>query len=1294
MSCMKYRYLLTVLLLLLHGAALSGVPVKQFRFGTVGREAGLSHVTVNAVWQDGLGRMWFGTRYGLDSYDGNAIRSDYTDSHGFSIPLVHSISGHEGDVMYLRAHNSLVRFDARTETFREIAEKHILAVSAGKDCIWFCAKNSVFRYLPGKDEIEFVAETGAEIRDAIYCMTEDRNDNCWIGSSAGVFRIGPDDKVTTEYPDISARSIFEDSSGNLWFCTTDKGLFVKTPEGSMRRIMGVDGDIRCICESNDGNLWIGAREKVYVLNPRTAEIFRAVPDAASGQATLNGSVTALYKDRQGTIWISTYFGGVCYVNPDVSGFEYLTPPARRKGQSPVIGKFCQDTSGLVWIATEGDGLYSYDRAASRFRSYGWGSNPNMKELFYDIRRNCLWIGFYENGMDRFDIATGKFHSYGLRRKNLKIMEWKDRFLIGSSQTLSVFDPDRPQQDPEPFFKDNDDITVMSLLSDDEGNIWIGTNQGVLRYTEGEEISVYRNSVNDDNTISGDFITAMSQDKDGNIWLVAMGKGLNRYNPDDGTFVRHTTWSHGLADNSITAMAVSGSGCLLLGTGSGLTVFDPRSGRTGNYDTDTGFPFPAVNEGSLFEAADGTVYAGGVGGFAVFTEKSLSRSVSPDNIWFSELYIDNEKILPGGSDGILSESLPYTDTLRLGPECRRISLKTAIDNYISHNRITVQYRLSGHADDWMVLQTDQMITYTNLSPGKYLLEVRVMENPEISGRLHLFVEPPIYATWYAYLFYLLLAALAVYSVYRESKTRMQMRAALEFEKLEKEKTEEFISHKLDFFTNISHELNTPLTMIIAQIDTVLGSYSMSAPLKNKLLNVYKNTKDIKNLISELIEFRRQEENDVSVHLSRTVLPELVEKVYADFSEYAAEKGIELRYVPAVQHPVVLWADAESLRKAINNIVSNALKFTPAGGTVIIGIHDDGTEAFISVSDTGPGIPEDKISHVFEQFYQVNSGSCQGGFGIGLAFARNIVSAHNGRISARNKPGGRGAVLEIALPEEKTSAAGGNNLPGGEPAQQTFNEDAVRKRFKIVIIEDNMELADLLASEFSKLYHVTVAHDAEDGLEKIRKTLPDLIISDIMLPGMSGTELCRIVKNSMDTSHIPLVLLTAKSAVRYELEGLNAGADDYVTKPFDIYLLLARCNNLMNNRKLLQERYFSRSDTASQMVAMTPLDYELMDKATSFVLANIENDSLNIDTFAREMGMSRTSLFNKIKGVTGVSPNRFILNMKLKKASEMLLENPEMPVSEIAYRLGFYSPKYFTSCFKKLFSCTPSEFRKKG
>lgn len=629
------------------------------------------------------------------------------------------------------------------------------------------------------------------------------------------------------------------------------------------------------------------------------------------------------------------------------------------------------------------------------------------------------------------------------------------------------------------------------------------------------------------------------------------------------------------------------------------------------------------------------------------------------------------------------------------------------------RNRIYYKLEGFDKEWMSAGYRKGITYTNLNPGKYKLMIKSSE--EYSGRegiykeLGIVIKPPFYKSTWAYCLYVAILIIAIYIITTFYSSKLKLRASLAYEKKEKKQIEELNQSKLRFFTNISHEFRTPLTLIVSQLEMLMERNDIQPLVYGRLVGIHRNTLRMKRLITELLDFRKQEQGFEKFKYSKQNIYSFLDEIYLSFKEYARGKQINFEYFNK-DCSLEVWFDVVQLEKVIYNLLSNAFKYTPLGGTVSLAVQEYENSVMILISDTGVGIAEENLNKIFDRFYQVDSLDNQKGTGIGLALAKSIIEAHQGKICAQSREGkGTTFVVELPLGDNHISDSQKVKTPDidsycisllkmdDEKMLEELTDDenldrAEESSNKILIVEDNEELRELLVRLFSKVYSVYEAQDGEEGFEKTKEVQPDIVLSDIMMPKMSGIEMCRMIKSNFETSHIPVILLTAQTAEEFTMQGLKMGADDYITKPFNVKHLFMRCNNLVNGRKLLQKKYAKQMDNNVDILATNGADQQFMEQCVTCVEQNIDNPEFDVNMFAQALNIGRTKLFLKLKGITGQTPNDFILNVRLKKAQMLLIQSDIKTISEIAYEVGFNSPSYFIKRFRELFGMTPAQFQK--
>ncbi|UVV58410.1 ATP-binding protein [Bacteroides thetaiotaomicron] len=685
--------------------------------------------------------------------------------------------------------------------------------------------------------------------------------------------------------------------------------------------------------------------------------------------------------------------------------------------------------------------------------------------------------------------------------------------------------------------------------------------------------------------------------------------------------------------------------------------------------------------------------------------------------FDKLFIFNDEIAPGDESGILTEILAKTSDIFLSYQQNNVTVEFATFNYNSDRNRLFEYYLDGFDKVW-TQTSGTTVTYTNLPPGDYTLKVRSMENKESLKDaicLNIHVSAPFYATIWAYLFYVLCLTALMVAFVRFKTRQAALRSSLEFERKEKERIEELNQVKLRFFTNISHEFRTPLTLILGQIE-VLMQMDLGTTVYNRIQRIYKNAWHMRNLISELLDFRKQEQGYLKLRVEEQNLVTFTRQIYMCFYEYAQKKEITYRF-DSVEETISVWFDPIQLQKVIFNLLSNAFKYTSNKGNITVEVRKVASQAVVSVCDTGIGIPVEHISKIFDRFYQTDNASSSSSFtlgtGIGLALAKGIMNMHHGKIEVESTVG-EGTKFILSLPlgnrhfsdEEMAVTEGRESLiipeasvsSYGQLMAEEIKEPESQKNMDeedkptILLVDDNTELLSMLEDIFLPMYNVYTACNGREGLEMAQQIQPDLIVSDVIMPEMSGKDLCYKIKTNVELSHISVVLLTAQTSVEYVVEGLMFGADDYITKPFNIKVLVARCNNLIKNKKRLIAHYAGKVITESPVAeAINEKDKELLTKCVNIVRENFENPDFDVTALASELCMGRSKLYMQFKQMTGLTPNEFILKVKLDEAMSLLTEHPELNITEISVRLGFSSPRYFSKSFKAFFGIAPQGVR---
>ncbi|MDE6622818.1 MAG: response regulator [Alistipes sp.] len=1295
----------------------------------------LSDNAVMALWQDERGFIWIGTRHGVNLYNGHDLKQykyDKDTDNRLHHDNITQIAGNGAGEIYFKSSKGISAFDIRRSEFRTIFENSVRAICYASG-LYAATDNEIWRFdgetfrlyhrFPDKKMLTALAVTD----EAMLVGT--------LGQ--GLCRLERTGRQTQIIPRITVVSIFRDSRGRFWICSREDGLFLLDGEQvtSFRHRAGVPGTlssdfVRCCTEDAQGGIWVGTSNGLNRYNPETAS-FTVYRDRAS--AFSGSSVWSLLCDTQGTVWVGSYFGGLDCFNPTARMWRYYGEIHPDAGFSPV-GPIVEDDARNLWIGDEEGWINRYDTTTRTFERYrpevAAGSHTaGVKALWFDASRRALWVGTNLGGLYRMDLATKRFRVYRhdaddpasiLSDIVTYLIPWRDRIILSTDVGICLFDPERERA--EPLVSEETGHSVgysKGLLIDHRGVLWICGGNGTYTYDlENDRLTCYQYNPDRKGGIGSNSVNSIYEDSSRRIWLCCDDNGIDCYDPQRELFVNFDRRKNGLGSNCVYDARELSADRILFTTDEGFSILDCGSGRFVNYDRESGIPLRGFNERAACVTCDGEVFLGGVDGMLSFREEDLVPRPQSYSVVPFRLFVNGREIAPGDGSGILDEELGFVDCLKLGPKQAMFSIEYAATNYLPANREHLEYFLEGFSESWTALYGSYTITYTNLDAGTYTLRVR-SGNPKIpESRLRIVILPPWYRTVAARLLCAVLLCVVAGWLVVMYRNRIKLQESLKYEQKRSEDIERLNQAKLRFFTNISHEFRTPLTLIIGQMELLFRAHQFAPEIHNKIASVYRNCLQLRELITELLDFRKLEQGYTTIRAVEQDFPAFVQANTQRFADFAALRKVSLRFRKSVD-TLPLWFDPKQLRKVLNNLISNALKYTPEGGSVTVSVHKGNGEAIVEVSDTGRGIAPEELARIFDRFYQTDGtdSAPYAGSGIGLALTREIVELHHGTIDVYSEPG-EGATFcvrlkrgkahfeasRIADSESESETAPAEppvaeiprivEVPVGkaEPGASEVSE-APPAAPEILIVEDNDALREMLEKAFAPFYAVSTAADGQEAWERLTSApLPALVLSDVVMPRLSGTELCKRIKENPNMCHLPVVLLTARTAAEYNLEGLRMGADDYVTKPFGVDALIVRCNNLVNNRMVLQEKFGKYPQRRPKVHPSNPADKKFMTRVTQIVERHLDDSEFNVDKLVGELYMSRTKFFTVLKRITGDTPSEFLLKMRLGRAALLLKEHPELSIAEISARMGFSSPRQFSKNFKERYGIIPQRYRK--
>jgi len=1040
--------------------------------------------------------------------------------------------------------------------------------------------------------------------------------------------------------------------------------------------------ITSLYRDDDGIVWAGTFKKGVSYYHKNIVRFPVYKHSVADGASLPyDDVNRFVEDRAGNLWIGTNGGGLIYFDREAGTFRTFkhNPADPRSLSSDIVVSLCIDHDGKLWIGTYYGGLNCYDGKYFRHFAHDQADQHSLAgrsvwEIFEDTQHR-LWVGTLDGGLDLMDTHTGTFTHY---RRN-----------------------DGPQAVSSPY--------VSAIMEDGEGNLWIGTDSGldVLMMQERNPFVHYNGGNRAPGTLRNGNILDIRQDSHGRIWVATQG-GLSLFDKATKTF-RTFTQQDGLPHNTILTLLEDDAGAMWMSTPNGLAhvVLQPDGTiQVRNYDEGDGLQASQFNENAAFKTRRGELIFGGANGFNLFKPGSIGLNNTPPRVVLSDFQLFNQSIRAGQRvDGrlLLPRAITEADAITLPADKNVFSLEFTALNFFHPEKNAYKYRLEGFNTGWLnASSSERKVTFTNLDPGDYVFRVKAANNDgywnDQGAALKITILPPFWRTNTAFALYFVAAILALIITRRFIQQREQMKFAIETERREALRLHELDMMKLRFFTNVSHEFRTPLSLILAPLEKMLRQ-SQDAEQSKQYQLIQRNARRLLNLVNQLLDFRKLEVQEIRFNPSEGDVIHFLRETVHSFSDLSDKKGIALSFHSSVEKLETVF-DQDKLEKILFNLLSNAFKFTPEQGSVSVAVCWGNARGIleISVKDTGIGIDPDKQDKIFDRFFQselprsmVNQGS-----GIGLSIAKEFVRIHGGTIAVESQPG-QGSCFTVRLPVQEVAAQQAQPQPvglqvidaGTAPEPDLAETDADDKRPLLLLVEDNEDFRFYLKDNLRYEYRIIEASHGQEGWHLALKHLPDLIVSDVMMPEMNGIVLCRKIKTDARVSHIPVILLTARTAEEQKLEGLESGADDYVTKPFNFEILQSRMRYLIQLREKYHQAFPRQLDVQASTLKITSVDEKLIQQAIACVERHASNPDFSVDMLAREVGISRAHFYKKIMALTGKSPLEFIRTIRLQQAAQ-LLEKSQMTVAEVAYQVGFNNPKYFARYFKEVYHVLPSAY----
>lgn len=1318
---MKFRILLLFCLL---SSSLCPAKERQLIFRSFNADNGLAHNTVLAVIQDRTGFMWFGTKDGLNRYDGSEIRTvavtDAIPGNNYISALCEDNKGciwigtDSGVCLYNPETERANRFLLKADDGSRITENIPQIVLAPDSTVWIAAgSQGFFRYDSGAKTLTRIHsdKTGRRTYSArnicftaqnAICITLD-DGNIYLSEDnlASVTPLFPEGGGTEAFRNRYTNRLVSGAFNKMYACTS-LGLFeINLAAKRFRKIdlPHSNNYVRDLLILKNDEFWVATESALEILDGNLREAASLYGDHRNPYALQTNSLYCLYKDKEDNVWIGTYFAGVAYTwDESITSIRRYYANSEGCDMGYYIREIVPDEDGNLWIGTESQGLTRLDQRLDNIVQIPIdenGNSCNIHGLCCD--GDFVWVGTYEQTrslvrIHRRTLASKSYPSAGKEIYTICRTSGGELW-IGTTSGLKRYDRATDRFVGDSAIRSH----VYHIREDSFGNIWAATySDGLYKYDAMKDAwRHYLYAERDTASLAANKVLSVFEDSRSRIWLTTEGGGLCRYDSEADSFVRYKSR---LPFDTCYRIEEDAQGVFWITSNKGLIRFDAEALSYYVFTTDDGLLNNQFNYSSLCKTEDGRIYAGSSDGFISFDPAKLKPYNGRFPIVLTD-FMPYNKSIGAGSDSLQApKSITHLDRIDLAPDENSFSVRVAAISYRSPNAAHMRYKLEGFDSEWHRV-SNNTISYSNLPFRSYRLVVEGLDSKGapngIARSLEIRIRPPFYLSGIAYACYAALALTTVVLLYRLANRRTLRKRETEIEKIERSKERELYVAKFDFFTNIAHEIRTPLSLIRGPLENIVAKTgdSPDRELHEELRTMQSNTDRLTTLINQLLDFRKAEQQGFRLHPVECDVREAVENVCLRFVTMARQKHIDFAFeLPAEKLQAA--ADKEALTKIVSNLLSNALKYAQSYARLKMTVENDPARFRVAVVNDGPVVPEGMREKIFQPFVQYRDGKhVIAGTGIGLTLARSLAELHGGTLIMEPSTEINRFVLTVPVVHQSAGVRTEEPeiAPGELRENTTAPQDDASKKPALLIVEDDPEMQAFIVRHMAPAYRTVTADNGRMALERLAKNEPfDLILSDVMMPEMDGFELCRRVKADLQYSHIPVLLLTAKTDVASKVEGLGTGADIYVEKPFSLEYLRASISALLSNRELVRRHFLESPFAKSETLTYSKADENFMCKLDQYIMQHLEQAELSVKEMAEEMCMSSSNLFRKLKAITGKSPNEYLRIKRLKKAAELLQQN-EYGVTEISLLVGFSSSTYFSSCFKKQFGITPTDFR---
>ena len=1304
---------------------------EHYYFKNLSIRNGLSQNTVNAILQDRKGFMWLGTKDGLNRYDGLSFRKFKHDAanprsigNSFITSLYEDFNGNiwvgtdAGVYIYYPEKEAFEEFDCQSLEKTRIERSVSMIAGDKQGRVWiaveaqgmFCydARQKLLRNYPL-----------SEISSNIKCFTFDSGGTLWLGfygdglyyskdNLATVHPYGSPEDGKREFEGGVITKIVQGNYNCLYIGSVKEGVSeLNLTSGQVRNLLAIDESgesifCRDLLPYSDNELWIGTESGIYIYNLRTAQFIHLRASLYDSYSLSDNAIYALYKDREEGLWIGSYFGGVDYYPRQYTYFaKYYPKNIANSLHGKRVREFCRADDGTLWIGTEDGGLNHFNPKTKEFHFFEPSAGfTNIHGLCMD--GSHLWVGTFSKGLRVIDTRTGVIlrtyteghTSHSLNDNSIFSICRTSAGEIYLGTLFGLLRYNRTQDNFDRIPELNGKF-VYDIKEDSYGNLWLATyaNGAYCYDVSARRWKNYVFDAEDEKSLPYDKVLSVFEYSYRQIWLTTQGGGFCLFHPDTETFTRYGL-KDGLPNDVVYQIVEDDDRFLWLTTNNGLVRFDPKTMEMKVFSTANGLPTNQFNYRSGFKDEAGNIYLGSINGFVAFDPRTFAENRQVPAVAITDFLLFNKEVPVGETDSPLKSSITFSDKVVLTADQNSFSFRIAALSYQAPRMNKLMYKLEGFDEGWLTIGESPLVTYSNLGYGDYVFKVKASNSDgvwnEQETSLHLSILPPFYLSGWAYCFYVLFFMGCLVCVIFYFKRRNYRKQHRQMEMLEQEKEREVYHAKIDFFTNVAHEIRTPLTLIKGPLENIILKKEVDSETKEDLYIMKQNTERLLNLTNQLLDFRKTETRGFRLNFTECDVVAVLRETYLRFTSLAKQKGLDF-ILELPQECFMADVNQEALTKIISNLLNNGVKY--ASTYLRISLETDEKVFHIRTFNDGEMIPDTMKEEIFKPFVRLDKeDEVTTGTGIGLALSRSLAELHQGSLMMEKGEEVNCFCLTLPVNQDSTITLLAENVSQVEENSCGWEQeetDTKEKKPMILVVEDNPDMLAFIRKQLTTEYSVLTAMNGIEALAVLDNHYVNLVVSDVMMPQMDGFELCKTIKSDLSYSHIPVVLLTAKTNIQSKIEGLELGADAYIEKPFSVEYLLANISSLIHNREKLRQTFAKSPFVAANTMALTKADEEFIWKLNDIIQANLHNPEFSMEDMADALKMSRSSFYRKIKGVLDLSPNEYLRLERLKQAAQLLKEGKSR-VNEICYTVGFNSPSYFSKCFLKQFGVLPKDF----